>query len=294
MKRSTLTRLLALGAPLMIAACATIGPPQPPSLELPKPPADLRAVRKGDKVTLTWTIPGVTTDRQTVQSVGSTLICRGTNAELTQCGTPVGSSVPQPPAPNSSGKKPASSYTDVLPAESLSDNSTGFASYAIEVLNAGGRGAGLSNQVRVPLARTLAPPEDFNAQVTDRGVVLTWSNSAPAMPQPGLRYLYRVYRTLEGGQQKALVGEVRVGDDRNFTLTDSGFEWEKTYDYLVEAVTVIARENKTDVQIEGEDSAAFKVFAHDVFPPAVPSGLQAVFSGPGQKPFIDLIWAPVA
>jgi fibronectin type 3 domain-containing protein len=25
----------------------------------------------------------------------------------------------------------------------------------------------------------------------------------------------------------------------------------------------------------------------------VPSGLQAVFSGPGQTPFIDLIWAPV-
>ena len=29
-----------------------------------------------------------------------------------------------------------------------------------------------------------------------------------------------------------------------------------------------------------------------MFPPATPSGLQAVFSGPGQKPFIDLIWAP--
>jgi fibronectin type 3 domain-containing protein len=24
----------------------------------------------------------------------------------------------------------------------------------------------------------------------------------------------------------------------------------------------------------------------------VPSGLQAVFSGPGQQPFIDLLWAP--
>src|SRR5580692_2782712 len=34
-------------------------------------------------------------------------------------------------------------------------------------------------------------------------------------------------------------------------------------------------------------------FADDVFPPAVPTGLQAVFSGPGQKAFIDLVWAPV-
>jgi len=32
---------------------------------------------------------------------------------------------------------------------------------------------------------------------------------------------------------------------------------------------------------------------HDVFPPAVPAGVQAVFSGPGQQAFIDLIWTPV-
>jgi fibronectin type 3 domain-containing protein len=36
-----------------------------------------------------------------------------------------------------------------------------------------------------------------------------------------------------------------------------------------------------------------RVVAHDIFPPAVPTGLQAAFSGEGQKPFIDVIWAPV-
>jgi fibronectin type 3 domain-containing protein len=34
------------------------------------------------------------------------------------------------------------------------------------------------------------------------------------------------------------------------------------------------------------------VFAHDIFPPAVPTGLQAVFSGVGQSPFVDLVWSP--
>jgi fibronectin type 3 domain-containing protein len=43
---------------------------------------------------------------------------------------------------------------------------------------------------------------------------------------------------------------------------------------------------------EGDDSPAQKVFTKDVYPPAVPTGLQAVFSGPGQPPFIDLLWAP--
>src|SRR5277367_3492887 len=107
MKRSTLTRLLALGAPLMIAACATMGPPQPPSLQLPKPPTDLRAARKGDRVTLTWTTPSVTTDRQMVRSVGPTRICRGLTAVLTQCGTPVGEAPaslgPSSPAPSPAG-----------------------------------------------------------------------------------------------------------------------------------------------------------------------------------------------
>src|SRR5205814_9564997 len=50
---------------------------------------------------------------------------------------------------------------------------------------------------------------------------------------------------------------------------------------------------KADLQVEGEDTLPITVFAHDVFPPAVPTGLQAVASGVGQAPFIDLIWAPV-
>jgi fibronectin type 3 domain-containing protein len=55
---------------------------------------------------------------------------------------------------------------------------------------------------------------------------------------------------------------------------------------------VIREAGKPDSQFEGDDTPAVRVFAHDVFPPAVPSGLQAVFSGAGQQSFIDLIWAP--
>ncbi len=46
------------------------------------------------------------------------------------------------------------------------------------------------------------------------------------------------------------------------------------------------------MEVEGDDSKLVHLVAHDVFPPAVPSGLQAVFSSVGQKPFIDLTWAP--
>ncbi len=40
------------------------------------------------------------------------------------------------------------------------------------------------------------------------------------------------------------------------------------------------------------DTPVVPVFAHDIFPPAVPTGLQAVFSGVGQAPFVDLVWSP--
>jgi hypothetical protein len=162
------------------------------------------------------------------------------------------------------------------------------------VLNAGGRGAGLSNQVRVSLARTLPPPPDFAAQVTGEGVVLTWTNTIPAAnPTSAVHYVYRVYRRLEGGGEQILVGEIPAGNERRLSLTDSAIEWERTYEYRGETVTVIAQEDKTELWVEGDDTPAVKVFVHDVFPPAVPSGLQAVSSGPGQKSFIDLVWAPV-
>ena len=296
MRLYTAKLLLALGAPLMFTACATIGPPQPPSLVLPKPPSDLRASRKGDHVTLTWTAPSVTTDRQTVRSVGPTRICRGLEATLTQCGIPAGEAAAQsiPAVTQSPKQKTVASYTDSLPAQIRSDDSSAFLTYAIEVLNAGGRGAGLSNQVRVSIARTLPPPRDFAARVTGQGVVLSWTDAVPSTDaaQPA-HYLYRVYRRVEGSLQQVVAGEIPAGSEHNVAFTDSGIEWEKTYDYRADTVTVMAQPDKSAVQVEGDDTPELKVFAHDVFPPAIPSGLQAVSSGPGQKTFVDLVWAPV-
>jgi hypothetical protein len=312
MRRCLLTLFPALSAltlTVTFTACATIGPPQPPSLELPKAPTDLRAARKGDRVILTWTVPNVTTDRKTIRNLGPTRICRGLETKLTQCGVPVGEAAAQrnsaaqassTQAKNSTSAKPSKqkvsgSYTDSLPGQLESDNPSGSITYGVEVLNTDSRGAGLSNQVRVSLVRTLPPPQDFGALVTSRGVVLKWTNDVRSEnPSATIRYVYRVYRRLEGSQQETVVGEIAVASAPDLEITDSNFEWEKTYEYRVEAVTVIAQEKQAVLQIEGDDSAEVKVFADDVFPPAVPSGVQAVFSGPGQKLFIDLVWAPVA
>lgn len=270
-----------------------MGPPQPPSLELPKPPRDLRATRKGEHVILTWTIPAATTDRQTVRRLGPTRICRGLGPVLTACGTPVGEAAPQPSSGAASKQKVEAKYTDSLPRELESNDPSAAVTYAVEVLNVEGRSAGLSNQLRVPLIRTLPPPGDFRAQVTSQGVVLNWTNDVRTNPQPPIRYFYRIYRRQEGSAEETVLGEIPAAGAPYVALTDSAIEWEKTYQYRAETVTVIAQANEPEVQIEGEETPEIKVFADDVFPPAVPTGLQAVFSGPRQKPFVDLVWSPV-
>lgn len=185
-------------------------------------------------------------------------------------------------------------YTDSLPAQLERDHPSGFITYAIEALNAGGRGAGLSNQVHVPLAPTLPPPQGFAAHVSDQGVQLTWTGTQLSLPTTNpRRYRYRVFRRAEGSQQQVLVGQADAGIELHLSLVDQSFEWEKTYYYHADTLTVLAQAGMPELQIAGDDTSEVKVFADDVFPPAVPSGLQAVFSGPGQQPFIDLIWAPV-
>jgi len=293
--------VLVVGALIWLAGCASIGPPVPPSLELPRPPSDLRAARKGDRVTLTWTIPARTTDRQSLRYLGKTRVCRSVDTSLATCGSPVGEVAP--PA-DFTGKKTAGaakltatyreSLSPGLHLDAKQSNPFAAATYAVEVLNPEGRGAGLSNQVHVPLGGTLPAPADFAARLTPQGVVLGWMGETRALTdQQAAHFSYRVYRRQEGSQQQVLAGEVAAGGERNLSLVDQSFEWEKTYYYHGESFTVISQAGKPDVSIEGDDTPEVKVFAHDVFPPGVPSGLQAVFSGPGQAAFIDLIWAPV-
>jgi hypothetical protein len=101
-----------------------------------------------------------------------------------------------------------------------------------------------------------------------------------------------VYRRLESGKADSRVGETDGQDCSKMEMLDQTIEWEKNYTYRGTVVTVVSSPEKQAFEVEGEDTPLVKVFTRDIFPPAVPSGLQAVFSGVGQAPFVDLIWAP--
>lgn len=288
--------VLGLIALLFLTSCANPGVPLPPELELPRRVGDLHAARKGNQVTLTWSVPSETMDHQTIRHLGPTRVCRTFDPASGDCNAIAEISPPSvlPPTKSKNGKpvpKVQASYTDTLPATIQQEHPTDLLTYAVSVLNSSGRSAGSSNTVQIPAAPTLPPPLNLQAEVRSDGIALHWTN--PAAPNvAGVHFTVRIHRHLDGVQADVIAGEVPLTGTQQEWL-DQAFEWEKKYRYHVAVLTTASRAGSPDIQVEGEDSSAVQVFAHDVFPPAVPSGLQAVASGAGQKPFIDLIWAPV-
>ena len=146
--------------------------------------------------------------------------------------------------------------------------------------------------MHVPAVATLLPPSDLDVKLNDEGALLTWTTAGELQNIPGVQLRYRIYRRDESTGKDTIAGELPLAEAGRASFTDSNFAWEKTYLYRVTAVSIIKRPD-SEVQVEGEDTKPVRIVAHDVFPPSVPAGLQAAFSGEGQKPFIDLIWAPV-
>src|ERR1700689_4984318 len=131
---------------LLLAGCAQTGPPLPPSLEIPKPPSDLRPSRKGDRVTLTWSEPTLATDRQSVRYIGPTLVCRSLDPEINTCPNPPTTLPAPPPAapPKRTSRKTAARkanaprpvpqiYVDTLPASMQEQDPAAEITYAVEV-----------------------------------------------------------------------------------------------------------------------------------------------------------------
>jgi hypothetical protein len=293
---------------IIVAGCGKPAPPIPPSLELPKPVADLHAFRKGNKVTLTWTVPIQTTEGQTIRHLGPTLICRGLLPDPHQCAK-VGEVTPAQLGPDllarlnktrsakqkstsNSEQRVQATYVDVLTPDLEKQNPTALATYSVETVNEEKRSAGLSNPAQVPLAPTVPPPTNLGAKADSNGVTISWTVKASASSTPGLRYSYRVYRREQGAANDNVAGEVPLSDSTQVSFTDHGFDWKKSYEYRVTVVTTLAA--PSPAQVEGDDSAPVPLTPVDVFPPSVPTGIQAVFSGVGQQPFVDLTWIPAS
>ena len=272
---------------LLWDGCGTPGAPQPPSLNLAKPVGDLKAVRTINQVTLTWTVPTETTDGARFRHRGETKICSAINqAGIEQC-----AAIATLPTP--ANQKTASFTTD-LPSGGTGPND--YTTYAVQVNNSNGRNAGLSNQVQVPMAAVSTLNGAARVQLTPDAIIAT-ANVTPR--NAAIEQVLELRRKEKGTTQESVVArrvlELPIpGEATNIELRDDTFAWEKTYEYRVAIVASVKVPNGETVTFDAALSPPQDLLTHDVFPPAVPSGLQAVFSGqlPGQKPAIDLTWNP--
>ena len=130
---------------------------------------------------------------------------------------------------------------------------------------------------------------NLSAQVSADGVRISWTGPAPPEAPAGLSYRYRIMRKPVGAPAYVVLADVEPAATGSYL--DKTFEWEQKYEYRITTLTQVDSHG-INTAVEGDDSKPVEVFTRDIYPPAQPAGLQAVFSSVGQKPFIDLTWAP--
>ncbi len=161
---------------LVMAGCASPGPPRAPSLQLPEPVRDLRAARLGDSVELRFTLPQRTTDNLPIrENVVKVTVCRGVE------GAPC---VAVPSLANialamDAGATAASRdvvWHDALPTSEATGEPKLLA-YRVELMNLEGRTAGWSDPAYAAAGAAPAAVSGLTAVETRAGILLKWQGT---------------------------------------------------------------------------------------------------------------------
>jgi hypothetical protein len=150
---------LPLAAAVMLAGCAYVGDPLPPSLKIPEAIGDLRAVQKGGRIVVDFTPPAVSTDGVVLKGALETaVLIGGAGAD------------PSTEASRSIDVAPWVGKEVVIGARTRGPS---------------GRWSAWSNFVTMRVREPLADAADLRADSAEQGIVLTWRSAAPR---------HRIYR----------------------------------------------------------------------------------------------------
>ena len=292
-----------LGA-LLLGGCGNPGAPEPPSLMLPAPVQDLAALRTGNTVALTWTMSGHTTDKLLLKKEQKVSICR---AVARGACVPVGHILAAP-------DKPAH-FDDTLNAP-LNRGTGQLLRYEVRLLNHAGRDAGPSNHAYTAAGDAPPAAQHVSAEATAQGILIRWTaiqSSAAgvgAPPPSGARLWASLQRERllgKGESAKPTRAETDAGVPQPLQQTletteaerqngwvpaqalDTNAILNRTYRYTVQ----LMQQERIDghlVTVQGVAAESAPLDARDVFPPAVPDGLDAAANPQGGT--IDLSWTP--
>lgn len=219
---------------------------------------DLTAVERGDKIDINFTIPSKTTEGLLLKEVGSLELRVGPNPGGEFRADTWAASVKRLDVPLP--KQPGPVHFETPAQEFIGKEVL----VAVRVGNPRGRMSAWSNIVVVGIEQPLAKPANLRADPVVQGVRLTWI--APNQTS------FRVFRKPAQEKEPILLA---TSDKPEYV--DASTEYGKTYDYYVQAF-----HDKTESDILGPASITPK----DIFPPAVPTGLN-VSTGVGA---IELSW----
>lgn len=145
----------------------------------------------------------------------------------------------------------------------------------------------------------LPPPErihDLRAAEMDTGVSLTWTppeRTSSGQPLTSLS-AYRIYRAemesppANAGAAKSKAPPALIAVVVSPSYLDAQIEWAHVYSYTVRSIAQYPADS-----VESADSESVQVTPRDVFPPAPPRDLVAVYvAGGGETPAgVELSWA---
>jgi hypothetical protein len=297
----------------ILAGCGMPGSPQPPSLNLPEKTNDLAAVRNGDQVTLTWTMPRRNTDKLLLKGIVQARVCRAesaTNAGAAACAA-AGSTQFVAGAD--------ASFTETLPSE-LAAGSARKLTYYVELVNHKGRSAGPSNGASVAAGQVPAAIVGLSVEMRRKGVLLSWQPEAQGADSAKIR-LVRKLLTPPLPKHKPESGNAPVGAQKepggglltapaeplertllvnagmSARALDEDVRFNERYEYRAQRVATVEADGQT-LELAGPLSAPVEIETRNTFPPAVPTGLAAVGTagengaGNQPRPAIDLNWQP--
>jgi hypothetical protein len=264
-----MNRFLAAGAALLMAGCGYVGDPLPPLANIPSRVSDLAALQRGSRVIVQFTVPASTTEGHPIPKPLHLDLRAGTAAQFEANQWAAGARQ-IPPAEmaggcgTKTGPEACSTARYEIPAADWTGKEVIF---GVRAVAGNGKHSDWSNFVVVPVVAPPEKPAGIAPAATPQGVRLTWQAHGKD---------FRVFRKT-GDSGYAPVANVQTPE-----WTDTATEFGTRYTYMVQGIVKL--DNGKEAESDLSDEAS--IVPRDIFPPAVPKGVQAS-SAPNS---IELNW----